>query len=454
MAHFAEQDLTQGKISHQLAIFAWPMVLTNLLQTLFALTDILLVGRFLGRDAMSAVTVGGQSTLFLLTFSLGLTAGGQILIAQLKGAEKSKEQAEVARTLFILALIVGIAVALLGFSLAPTALRLLQTPEEALEGARQYMRMTTLGLPFAFAYNAVAGVLRGLGDAKRPLLFAAVAAVLHLCLGLFFVGRLDIGMLGAALATVIAQATAGLLGCFYLYTRKEKLKLNLKRKRHSSTPRKLGQILKIGIPFGLQMCLLNFSNLFIIRLVNPYGAAASAALGAGSRVTNVLIMPMLAIGNAASTMVGQNLGAGKPERASATVRWALVYTLAFVALTFTLTLLFPAAFISLFTDDSEVLQIGVQYLSIMTWCYAGYALHSSCNAAILGAGFALYSLFAVAVEALVGRMGLTWVFSGFWGLSGIFTAQTIAPYLAAALSMAWYLGGRWRKSALVDKNTP
>jgi len=259
---------------------------------------------------------------------------------------------------------------------------------------------------------------------------------------------------GAALATVTAQAIAAMLGCLNLYIRRREFAVHFHPKSVFSALTKSTQILKIGIPFGLQMGLLNLSNLFIIRLVNPYGVAASAALGAGSRVTNLLVVPMMAIGNAASAMVGQNLGAGKTSLSSAAVRWTVTYALAFVVLTATLTLLFPAQLIGIFTDDPEVRNIGVQYLTILAWCYAGHALHSGFNAGILGAGLTLYSLAAVGAEALLGRIGLTWVFSGLWGLPGIFSAQAIAPYLAAALSIAWHLSGRWKNAALVDKNDP
>ncbi|MCL2568352.1 MAG: MATE family efflux transporter [Oscillospiraceae bacterium] len=450
MTYFAAQNLTTGSVSRQLALFAWPLVLTNLLQTLFSLMDAIFVGYFVGPDAVSAVMIGGQSILFLLTFSLGLTAGSQILIAQFKGAGKAAKEIQTAKTVLTLALAVGIAAALSGYFLAFPALRLLQTPEAALAGARQYMQITSLGLPFAFLYNATAGIWRGRGDAKRPLLFAALATMLHLGFGLLFVGLLSMGILGAALATVTAQVIAALAGAFSLY-RHGGFRRSSEEAASYWGLAKSSDILKIGIPFGLQMGLLNLSNLFILRLVNPYGVAASAALGAGSRVTNLLVVPMMAIGNAASAIVGQNLGAGKPGRATATVRWALVYTLTFVAVTTPLTLLFPASLIRFFTDDPEALRIGTQYLTILAWGYAGHAIHSAIGAAVLGRGLAFYSLLSAGTEALIGRMALTWIFSSFWGLSGIFTAQTIAPYLAAALSLIWYFTICRQNAISVDK---
>jgi len=454
MPNSAENDLTQGSIPRLLARFAWPMVLANLLQTLFTLTDILLAGRLLGANAMSSIAVGGQSTLFLATFSLGLTAGGQIVIAQLKGAGSESGQGQAVGALFTLSLIVGVAVALFGFFFASPVLRFLQTPEDALEGALQYMQITSLGLFFTFFYNAVAGALRGLGNAKSPLLFAAVAAALHAGLGFLFISAWDMGIRGLGLAGVIAQATAVLIGVITLYVRRHTFAFDFHPKSFLPPLEKIGQVLKVGIPFGLQMGLLHLANLFIARLVNPYGIDASAALGAGSRVTNVLVVPMLAIGNAASTIAGQNLGAKNPDRATQACRQAQIFTLGFVAITTTLTLAIPTQLISLFTDDPDVIKIGVQYLTILAWCYTGHALHSSFNAPILGAGLTLYSLLSAAAEGLIGRIGLTWLFASFWNLPGIFTAQAIAPYLAAALSFFFWRQGRWKNSNLVNQTSP
>ena len=441
-------NLTTGSPPKRLAAFVWPLVLANFLQTIHGVADILLVGRLLGKTAMSAVTIGGQSTLFLATFSLGLTAGGQILIAQLKGAGKSEEQCQAMGALLTLSLCVGIMAALLGFFCASPALRFLQTPEAAFMEALQYMRITALGLVFVFLGNAVAGALRGLGDSRRPLLFAAVAVGLHVGLGILFVGLWDMGVLGAAWSAVLAQGIAAFLGVCVLFAKRCGLDCDFRFRSLFPAPGKLAQILKIGVPFGVQMGLLNLSNLFIIRLVAPHGVAASAALGAGSRVTNLFTVPMMAIGNGASTMVGQSLGAKQAERAVSAVRWALVYTLGFVAITAALSLLFPGPLLRLFTDDAEVVAIGVQYVTTLAWGYAGHALHSGFNSAVLGAGLTLRSLVATGAEALLGRVALTRLFSIFWALSGIFAAQAIAPYLAAALSCAFFFSGRWKRHRL------
>jgi len=450
MAHFGAYDLTQGSVPRLLAAFSWPLVLTNLLQTSHGLIDMLLVGRFVGPDAMSAVTVGGQAILFLLTFSMGLAAGGQILIAQLKGADQRSEQGQAVGTLLSLSLIAGFAVAVLGIFSAEFVLRFLRTPSEAAAGAVTYMRITAFGLPFAFLYNAIAGALRGLGDALRPLIFAAIAAALHVVLGLLFIGPFSMGIQGAALATAASQVALALMGVLNLLFRRRAFVFDFRLKSFLPTREQLGQILKIGVPFGLQMALLQGSGLVIARLVNPFGVAASAALGAGSRIVGLITIPLMGVGNGASAIIGQSMGAGKPERVSSAVSWALVYTVGLAAITGTATLLFPAPLMEIFTREPEVIQIGVRYLTILAWSYGAISLHAACNSVVLGVGFSLYSLLAAGVETLAGRIGLAWVFSLWWGLPGIFAAQAIAPYLAVMFSLAYYISGRWRGRKLVE----
>ena len=439
MERVAPQNLITGSIPRKLFFFTWPLVLTNFLQTLHLVTDVLLAGRLLGANAMSAVTIGGQSVVFLSTFSMGLAAGGQILIAQYRGAKKTKEEAQTKQALFVLSTLLGLVLALGGFFLTSFALGLLRTPQEALEGAKIYMRISTLGLVFVFLYNALAATLRGQGKAKEPLILAIIAVGVHIMLALVFVARLDFGIFGLALSALCGQGAAVMVGLILqrkeIFTKASGKKAIVSQK---SALLKHGlAILKVGTPFGLQMCLLNLSNLFIIRLINPFGVAASAALGAGSRVTNMLTIPLFGISNGASTMIGQSLGAKEEDRAKKTVFWTLLYTLGFVTITIGLTLLFPARLLGVFTDKTEVIDIGVSYLRILSIAYLGHALHASFNSYALGSGKTLYSLLSAGVEASIGRVALTWAFAGIWGMYGIFTAQSIAPFLAAGISF-WY----------------
>lgn len=450
-------DLTNGCVPRQLAMFALPLVLANFLQTLYHITDMLIVGRFVGAAGMGAVAVGGQFPLFLSTFSMGLAAGGQILLAQLKGAGKDVESTEAKRALLFMSLLAGALLGLVGFFTAELVLNFLAPPQEMRADALIYLRFSAAGLTFTFVYNAVIGAFRGLGDAKRPLLFAALATALHLGLGFLFVGAFSMGVRGAGLATLLSQAIAAAIAglVFFIKQRQDGAK---KAQHGTKLPhlkqalpswRRFGEILKIGVPFGLQMGLLQLATLIVIRIVTPYGTAAVAAFGVAGRILGMFTIPMMAIGNASATMIGQSMGANKTDRAASVLRWTLLYTLTFTAVTIIATLLSSGFFLDLFTDDAEVIRIGTDYLSILVISYVAFAFHASFNAVVLGVGFSLYSLLAAGVEAIVGRIGLTWIFAHFWDLQGIFVASTIAPYLAALISFAYVISRRWKTRKLL-----
>lgn len=429
-------NLTKGSVPKLLLLFSLPLVLTNFLQTIHLMLDLLLLGRALGADAIGAVAVGGQSILLLSTFSIGLSAGGQILIAQKRGAKEEEQETNIEKATLTLSLLAGIFFSLFAYFAAGVILNLLQTPPEAFDKAKEYMQVLSLGLLATFLYQGVAGVLRGRGEARLPLLCMAIATGIHLLLGLLFVFVFSWGMTGAAISGIIGQSIATVLGLFFLW--KKGKKPSPKSKTILPNPGTCLQIVKLGLPFGLQMGLLQLANVFVIRLIAPFGISAVSALGVSARVTNMLTLPMMAIGNAASSMIGQNLGAKEISRAKAVIGFTKLYTLSFIGVTTVVTLLFPAPLLQLFTDDPQVISIGSVYLRILSASYLAHALHSIFNAPLLASGKTSYSLYAAGAEGLLGRILLTWVFSNTWGLTGIFIAQAISSYLGSFLLWFYY----------------
>ena len=423
-------DLTKGKVARQLLSFSLPLIITNFLQTIHLMLDALLVGRALGVNAIGAVAVGGQSILFFTTVSMGIAAGGQILIARYRGAKDSSSQEKVQRASLFLALCSGITLTILAYFGAPFFLSLLNTPADTLEDAIRYMQLLSLGLIFTFLYQAVAGILRGLGNAKQALIFAGVATGLHLLLGIVLVFVFSFGILGAAVSAVVGQAIATVYSLWFVQ-KKIVQKESFKRKQYLPELKTCIEIIKVGLPFGLQMGVLHLANIFIIRLIAPFGTAAVSALGVSARVTNVLTLPMMAIGNGASSIIGQSLGAEKPKRVKETIFWTKIYTLIFISITTALTLLLPRQLLQFFTNDQNAIEIGVIYLSILAFAYLAHALHSIFNAPLLASGKSKYSLYAAGAEGILGRILLTWLFSNIWGLYGIFVAQLLSVYLGS-----------------------
>jgi len=440
-----ERSLTDGPVLRTLLRLTWPLMLVNVFQALSNMADMLIVGRLIGPEAMSAVATGGQLTFFLTTLSIGIAAGGQILISQQKGAGKQGDLGKTAVALVFLSLLAGVVIALAGFVCSGPLLRLLKTPEGAYDQALGYTRISSAGMIFLFGLNGIVGIYRGLGDTKKPLIFFSAAAVVHVGLGLLFVGVFKMTAAGTALGTVISQAVSLLIA--WLFFRRTARALDMRFSFHRFWTRSW-EMIKIGLPFGAQMAVLNVSNLFIIAQINAFGVDASAALGAGVRITNLLSFPMLAVGNGATTMIGQSMGAKNTGRVKEIVYRAVFTMLALAALSVALCQWIPRQMIGFFQKSQEVRDIGALYLRVVSWCFLGHALRSGYNAAALGVGFSLYSLFSSSVEAVAGRIALTWILGGLMGMNGIFLAQAISPYISAGVSAIYYYSGRWRRVRL------
>lgn len=439
-------NLTSGPVFKTIVKFCWPLMLANLLLTLYNLTDMMMAGRFIGKEAMSAVSAGGQMTYLLTTLSMGLAAGGQILASQQKGAGLPNKIPETAGSLFIFSAVSGILFSFGGFMLTGTVLKLLNTPPEAFDQAVLYMKIASWSLMFVFGHNAISGLFRGLGESRIPLYIAAVSAILNLAANFIFLKFLKTGILGIALGGIISQCASFVLAFTLLYKNRGKLGFELRQLRPSTVT--LLKILKIGIPFGTQLAVVSLANMYITAEVNHFGVSASAALGAGVRFTNLLTVPMMAAGNGASTMIGQSMGSGNPVRASKAVKCALAFMLCISAISIALCQFWPQKLIGMFHDDKEVIETGALYLRTVSWSFIGHSCHSAFNAAALGVGFSAYSLFASVSEALLGRVLLTYLLGKALGLCGIFLAQAASPYISGFISGVYYYSGRWKRHNL------
>lgn len=441
-------DLTKGPVLRTLAKFCWPLVLANLLQTMYSITDMIMSGRFIGETAMSAVSAGGQLSYLLTTLSMGLAAGGQILISQQKGADKDTQKS--VGSLLVFSSSSGILLSVTGFFLARTVLNLINTPPEAFDQAVLYMKITSWGMFFVFCQSSVSGLFRGLGCSSIPLYISAASTALNLALDYVFLKLLKLGISGISLATVLSQGLSFLLALVLLYKSRERLAFDFRVKLLQPDWGITRDILKIGLPFAAQLAIVSISNMYITSGVNSYGVTASAALGAGVRITNLLTVPMMAAGNGASTMVGQSMGANDHDRAAKAVKIALFFMLCISAATVALCQFLPETLVGIFKSGDGIVESGAEYLRTVSWCFFGHCCHSAYNAAALGVGFSTYSLFSSSSEALLGRVLLTFFLGNLLGLNGIFVAQAISPYISGAISGAYYYSGKWKKHKLLS----
>ena len=446
MAKQLENDLTEGNILKKLVGFATPILLANILQTLYSLVDTLVVGQFEGTVGISAVTVGSQLSFLLTTVGMGFSSGGQIVIAQLKGAGDKKGQKEIIGALLSLSAIVGIIVGIIGVAIYSPALKIFNTPAESWKQAGDYMIITSIGMIFVFLYNATSCIMRGLGDSTRPLIFIAIASVVNIILDILFVGPLGMGVAGAAWATIAAQAASAAFGFVYLYRRRERFVFDFKLSSFALKKKWVKELCRMGIPLMIQMSAINLSMSVMLSLVNVYGLAASATIGIGNKITQVCCMPYHAVDTAGCAMCGQNIGAGKPERVKKIVNIVLLANMAVTVVTTIIILLIPEKLVAIFDKDPEVIELCTLFLKLHIINNLCQGLFTAYNCSCLGSGNALLSTIAFLTDGVVLRLSLciilTFVFD--MGLFGLFLANAVAPAGAALILGAYHYSGKWQ----------
>ncbi len=446
-------DLTQGSVPRLLARFSWPFLLANLMQSLYNVVDMVVVGQFVGSVGLSAVNTAGLVTQLFISIGSGLAMGSQVMVAQYRGANDNNAIRETTGTTLTSMAALSIVLTIVTIVFAKPMLRAVNIPDESFDQGYAYLVVCAAGCFFIFGYNAICSILRGMGDSRSPMIFVGVATVVNIVLDLLFVAVIPWGAGGAALATIIAQGVAFVFSLVYLYRRRDSFTFDFRRESFRIVGARLKTIVQIGVPFVIQFSFINISVLFVVSLVNGYGVAASAAYGAGTRVDNFALLPTNALSSAGATMVGQNIGAGRRERAGKTVWWTLALGLAIELTLIALIQLFPGQIIRIFNRDAEVVAIGTTYLRYLTISYIAHAFMAAFFSMTNGTGFSALTMVACLFDGLVLRISLAALFSIVldMGLNGIFLGAMIAPFGAAAISGAYFFSGRWKmRAALTD----
>lgn len=448
-------DLLHGSVPKQLLAFSMPFLASNILQSVYTVVDMIIVGQFVGSAGLSGVSVGSQITSLFTSTGMGLAMGGQMMLAQFKGAGDERAQRESIGTMLSFMILLGIILAIPCITLANPLLGLLHTPQESYQDAYWYFIICSIGIVFIFGYNSVCAVLRGLGDSKRPMYFVAVSTVTNIILDLLFVGVLQKGAGGAAAATIIAQALSFGLALLFLYRHQESFVFDFHWKSFRIVGQRLKTMLKVGIPFALQFSMLMISMLFVVALVNDFGVTASAGYGVGGKVDNFATLPVYAFSSAAATMVGQNIGAQQKQRAKSVVHWCVFLNLICELIIFALVQLLAPYIISIFNSEPEVIAVGVQYLRFMSFAYIAHCFLDGFQSMANGVGFSMLSFLCCTVDGLVVRIPLAWLFSSVlgMGLPGVFLGCMLAPFSAGLISAIYFYSGIWKKQSLIQAKT-
>jgi putative MATE family efflux protein len=454
------KDLTIGSVGKNIFRFALPMLVGNLFQQLYTFVDQIIVGRFLGKEALASVGASFPVIFTLIALIIGIATGGTIVISQFFGAKNFTRVKRAIDTIFIVMTAFAVVMTVVGISFAEPIFRLIKLPEELMPTATTYFTIYASGLVVFFGYNGVAAILRGMGDSITPLYFLILSTFLNIGLDLLFIVKLGWGIEGAAFATIIAQGVAFMVAVFYLNRNHELIKFNLKEFAFDWEIFK--QTLRIGLPTGMQHTFVALGMMALMGIVNGFGTNVVAGYTAAGRLDSLAVIPSMVFAQALSTFVGQNIGAGKLDRVKKGLNRTLWMSSATAVVISVLIILFKYPLMKLFTTDMEVVNIGGDYLTIVTSFYLFFTWMFAFGGVMRGAGdtvvpmfLTLISLWAIRIPAALLLSRETLEFAGFtfkgagMGEAGIWWAIPTGWAFGMILSFLYYRTGRWKTKTVV-----
>lgn len=441
-------QITEGVIWKTLLAFFFPIMLGTFFQQMYNTADAIIVGKFVGKEALAAVG-GSTGTLInlIVGFFVGISSGATVILSQFYGARNNEKAQQTVHTAMAMALGGGAVITVFGFLAGPTMLRIVGTPADVLPHSIAYIRIYFLGMIPSLIYNIGSGLLRAVGDSRHPLYFLIVACLVNIVLDVLLVAGFDMGVSGAALATIISQMVSAVLVIYTLRHSNNACRLDIRKIRfHAGL---LGNILRIGLPAGLQSAMYSISNVVIQSSINGFGTDVAAAYTAFSKVEGLYWMLINAFGISITTFVGQNFGARHYDRVKKSVRICLGITAVTTVIVSSVMLLGGETLYHLFTDDAAVVDYGLQILRQLAPVYITYICIEVFSGALRGAGDTLLpTLFT-----LLGVCGLRVV----WVLCVVPTHRTLHTLLliypiswvfASILFIVYYLRGGWLKRAM------
>lgn len=441
------KDLTTGKESKLILEFAAPMLLGTIFQQLFSVVDSIVVGNFIGKEALAAVGASFPVIFVLVSLIIGIVMGTTVVISQYFGAGDLVKVKRAIDTMYIYCFVAGVILTIVGLIVAKPLLKLLDLPADILPQASQYLRIYLSGMLIFFGYNGTSAVLRGLGDSKTPLYFLIIATIANIILVLLFVGVFKWGISGAAYATLLANALAFGLAIYWLNSRHEIIRIAI---RGLHFDREIfRQSIRIGLPTGIQQTLVAIGALALLGIVNQFGTNVIAGYSVASRLDAMALVPAMSFSHALSTFVGQNIGANKPER----IRTGLIATIkmsGIVTIATSLIIIFSGHLImSLFTKDQAVIRTGDQYLTIVSAFYFMFTLMFIFNGLLRGAGDTLLPMFFSLLSLWLIRIPVAWFLSARIDETGIWWSIPVGWFVGLALAYFYYLTGRWKNKSVV-----
>ena len=435
-------DMTTGSIWKRMVSFAVPVFLGNLCQQLYNAVDSVIVGKFVGKQALAAVASSGNLIFMMTGFFMGLFIGAGIVIAQYFGARNYEKVRSAVHTDIAFALCCGVLLTLLGVFFTPTILTWMRTPADVLSTSILYFRLYFLGSLATILYNAGMGILQAVGDSRSPLYYLVISSVVNVALDLLFVGAMDMGVAGAAVATVISQVVSAVL-CIIKLTRSDG-PYRLEIKRIGFDLPLLKKITSQGVPSGVQNSIIAIANVVVQSNINTFGSDAMAGCGSYSKVEGFVFLPITAFAMALTTFIGQNLGAGQFDRAKPGARIGILCSMAMAEL-IGVALFFLAPYaMRLFNDDPAVVAIGVRqsHIEALFFCFLAFA--HGVSAVLRGAGRAQVPMYTMLGCWCILRVSYITLALKVWpDIATIFWAYPITWSVSCVVFLIYYLKADW-----------
>lgn len=451
---FAPVDMTEGKPWEKILVFTFPMLLGNIAQQLYNTVDSVIVGKYVGDNALAAVGSAGPIFNLLLVLFIGISVGAGIIVSQFFGGKKREELSIAICNCIILTGLASVFIMIVGTLAAKPLLVMLNTPESILEWCTTYLRILFIGIAGLAYYNILCGILRGLGDSISALLYLIVASVINIVLDLLFVAKFNMGVAGVALATAIAQGVSAVLSLIRLMKmsdvfdfKKEYFKLDKKISMH---------VIRLGLPSGVTQAIMSMAMILVQSLTNSFGEVLIAANVIIMRVDGFAMLPNMSFGTAMTTYAGQNVGAGKYDRVSKGARQGTAIAVGTSAAITAIILLFGKYLMGIFTDTTSLVTLSMKMMRILAAGYIAMAVTQSLSGVMRGAGDTVTPMWISIITTIVIRVPLAYTMvyltkSELYPQGRpecLFISLLISWMMGAILNTIFYLRGKWKQTAI------
>ncbi len=434
--------MTEGSIFKNLLFFAIPLILGNLLQQTYNAVDSIIVGNYVGSNALAAVGAGTSLINLLIAFGQGAAVGAGVIIAQYLGARDAKNIKRAVHTSVAIALVLGVVLTVLGLVFTRKILILMSTPAEVLDDAASYLQFFSVGLVFNVLYNMAAGILNSAGNSKRSLIYLAAAAVTNIVMDIVLIVFFNMGVVGAAIATDLSQAVSCILAFAFLIRVPDDYKVVIKDiKVHRQM---MMRVIRIGLPTGIQNMVISLSNILLQSSVNGFGAAAMAGFCAYLKIDGFTVLPALSFSMAITTFVGQNYGAGRYDRLKKGVLVTVIMCTVYTVISGAALLMFDHAVMHLFSSDESVIEYGIAAMKYFCPFYWVLGLMHGLGGAVRGTGHSMPPMVIMLISMCLLR--IVWillVLPFFDTIDGIFVLYPVTWAIGAVLMIIYFFTAEW-----------